>query len=79
MPQTNPWTGRHASVSHFAPLFRYDHLPAHLQPVSKTFADAANQILTLCPTDGPELTVTLRKLWEAKNSAVVHNGFCQDQ
>lgn len=68
---------RHPSTQHFVPLFRYSHLPEHLQAVSKPIHDVAAQMVTMLP-DGPELTVALRKLWEAKNSLVVHAGFCQE-
>lgn len=73
----DPWDERHPSVQHFKSLFRYDHLPVPLKQVSQIFHDAAVDLLDLSPQDGPELTVALRKLWEAKNSAVVHNGFCK--
>jgi hypothetical protein len=68
---------RHPGTRHFAPLFAYAHLPQHLQDVSRPIHDAAQQMVDLLP-DGPELTAGLRKLWEAKNSFVVHAGFCQD-
>lgn len=67
---------RHPDTRHFAALFRYDHLPPHLQLVSKPIADVAEHLIGMLP-DGPELTEGLRKLWEAKNSFVVHAGFCQ--
>lgn len=56
--------------------FEYKHLPEHLQEVSKPFHDCANQ---LCDSvvQGPERTVALRKLLEAKDAAVraaVHPG-----
>jgi len=65
----NPWQDRHPSVRHFAPLFRYDHLPAALQQVSAPFGELAVQLLGLVP-DGPELSAALRKLLEAKDCAV---------
>jgi hypothetical protein len=74
----DPWAERHPSVKHFQPLFHYDQLPVPLRQVSQIFHDAAVDLLDLSPQDGPELTVALRKLWEAKNSAVVHNGFVRD-
>lgn len=49
--------------------FAYQHLPPHLQAVSKGFSDLAESICDL--TDpGPERTVALRKLLEAKDAAV---------
>lgn len=49
--------------------FEYAHLPEHLQSVSKPFGELAEQ---LCETiePGPERTVALRKLLEAKDAAV---------
>lgn len=49
--------------------FKYDHLPALLQATSKPFCLLAEQIASdLQP--GPERTVALRKLLEAKDAAV---------
>lgn len=49
--------------------FAYDHLPKHLQDVSGGFHSLAHD---LCATlePGPERTVALRKLLEAKDAAV---------
>ena len=68
---------RHAETRHFGPMFAYDHLPSHLQAVSKPCHDLAQQMIDQLP-DGPELTAGLRSLWEAKNSFVVHAGFLQE-
>lgn len=49
--------------------FVYTHLPAHLQEASKPFGDLAELIVgTIDP--GPERTVAIRKLLEAKDAAV---------
>lgn len=48
--------------------FSYDRLPSHLQEISKPFADLAH--LMAHTLDGPELTVGLRKLLEAKDCCV---------
>lgn len=49
--------------------FKFDHLPPHLQSASSPFWDVACQITsTIDP--GPERTVALRKLLEAKDAAV---------
>lgn len=61
----------HYATSHAARLFRFDHLPAHLQAVSRPFHDLAEWLINEHP-DGPELTVALRKLTEAKDAAVRH-------
>lgn len=49
-------------------FFRYDHLPEHLQEVSKPFGELADRIVKL--PRNQERTVALRKLLEAKDSAV---------
>ena len=49
--------------------FAYAHLPEHLQGVSSPFGDLANFIIQNVPP-GPEQTVALRKLLEAKDAAV---------
>lgn len=51
--------------------FKYDHLPVHLQEISKPFCDIATSISKddrFC--DPAETTVALRKLLEAKDAAV---------
>lgn len=49
--------------------FAFTHLPEKLQAISSPFGDLANHI---CNTveQGPERTVALRKLLEAKDAAV---------
>jgi len=49
--------------------FEFGHLPPKLQPVSSLFWDLACQLCALVPP-GPERTVSLRKLLEAKDAAV---------
>lgn len=49
--------------------FRYEHLPQHLQSVSQRFAELAKAMCHECEP-GPERTVALRKLLEAKDAAV---------
>jgi len=56
--------------------FAFDHLPAYLQEVSKPFHGLATLICTKVNV-GPERTVALRKLLEAKDAAVratIHPG-----
>lgn len=50
-------------------FFAYDHLPEHLQIVSKPFGGLANQLVETLPAN-PERTTALRKLLEAKDCAV---------
>jgi hypothetical protein len=49
--------------------FKYAHLPPHLQKASGPFCDLAERICAEIPS-GPERTVALRKLLEAKDAAV---------
>lgn len=50
-------------------FFTYEHLPAHLQAVSKPFCELAGHIVGTLPRN-PERTVALRKLLESKDCAV---------
>jgi ferritin-like protein len=50
-------------------FFKYEHLPEHLQAVSKPFCELATQIADTLP-ENPETTTALRKLLEAKDCAV---------
>lgn len=50
-------------------FFAYEHLPPHLQEISKPFGLLAEQIVASLPRN-PERTVALRKLLEAKDAAV---------
>lgn len=50
-------------------LFAYTHLRDDLQEVSKPFFDLAHRLANTVPA-GPERTVALRKLLEAKDAAV---------
>lgn len=49
--------------------FKYDHLPEHLQAVSRPFGELAQHLADTIP-GSPELTVALRKLLESKDAAV---------
>ena len=49
--------------------FAYAHLPDHLQAVSRPFGELAEKICQEIE-GGPERTVALRKLLEAKDAAV---------
>ena len=50
-------------------FFAYDHLPEHLQAVSRPFWALAEKIVETLPSN-PERAVALRKLLEAKDCAV---------
>lgn len=62
-------TKLHPNVQHLLNLFEYEHLPQYLQSVSKPFSDMAHQMSNSLH-GGPELTVGLRKLLEAKDCMV---------
>jgi len=50
-------------------FFSFAHLRADLQPISRPFSDLAHFLVSEIPA-GPERTVALRKLLEAKDAAV---------
>lgn len=50
-------------------FFKYDHLPPHLQAVSKPFCELAEKLDEELPRNA-ETTTALRKLLEAKDCAV---------
>lgn len=49
--------------------FNYEHLPAHLQEVSKPIGELARQMVSELP-DNEEREIGLRKLLEAKDALV---------
>lgn len=49
--------------------FKFDHLPEHLQEVSKDFSELAHQMVVR-GGEGAEVMAGLRKLLEAKDCAV---------
>lgn len=49
--------------------FTYAHLPPHIQPVSKAFAELASKIETSM-TWSPQKDLCMQKLLEAKDCAV---------
>lgn len=61
---------RHPATVAMLRTFRWDHLPPHLQRVSRPFGELAHETADRLP-DGPELTACLRKLRESKDCAVV--------
>lgn len=50
--------------------FEYGHLPDHLAEVSARFHSLAHEVALEFGLEGPEVTVCLRKLLEAKDCAV---------
>jgi ferritin-like protein len=59
----------HPATASILRHFRYEHLPEHLQRVSRRFFDLAQALAADLPDD-PETTASLRKLLEAKDCAV---------
>jgi len=62
-------TARHAATAGVLKHFRYQHLPAHLQEISRAFADLAVQMADKLP-EGADLTHGLRNLLAAKDDCV---------
>lgn len=58
----------HPATEAMLPFFSYEHLPDHLQEISRPICEMAH----LCAErlEGPELTAGLRKLLEAKDCMV---------
>lgn len=56
------------AISHVLQFFKFDHLPPHLQAVSKPFHDLAHELVK--GATNQETTVGLRKLLEAKDCFV---------
>jgi len=54
---------------HIMQFFAWQHLPEHLQKISRPFGEMADNIEQMLPRN-PERTVALRKLLEAKDAAV---------
>lgn len=54
---------------HILQYFAYEHLPTHLQAVSKPFGDHARLLVETLPNN-QERVHALRKLLEAKDCAV---------
>lgn len=59
----------HPAIRHVLQFFKYDHLPPHLQEISRPFGELAQVVAARAP-DNQESTVALRKLLEAKDAAV---------
>ena len=58
-----------AMTNNLLQFFTYEHLPAHLQEISKPFGELAHKLEEILPSN-PEKTTTFRKLLEAKDCAV---------
>jgi hypothetical protein len=58
----------HTSVRDILRHFSYEHLPEHLQEISKPLCELAHNMAR--KGKGPELTAGLRKLLEAKDCFV---------
>ncbi len=69
MPDPQNTADRHPAVAGLLRYFEWQHLPPHLQAVSMPCSDIAHWMADNVP-NGPELTVGLRKLLEAKDCFV---------
>lgn len=58
----------HPSTEAILGFFAWEHLPPHLQAISRPFGELAHEMAA--KLDGPELTAGLRKLLEAKDCMV---------
>lgn len=58
----------HPATEALLAFFAYDHLPEQLQEISRPFGELAHKMAD--ELDGPEVTVGLRKLLEAKDCMV---------
>lgn len=66
---TTPASALAPPSEHILQFFAWEHLPKHLQAVSRPFGELAQDLVTSLPRN-PERTVALRKLLEAKDAAV---------
>ena len=60
---------RHPATRHMLQFFTYDHLPPHLQDISRPVCELAKSMVEMIE-DGPELTVGLRFLLQGKDALV---------
>lgn len=60
----------HPAIAALLEFFDYQHLPPELADISRLFHSLAHCLAGNPNLDGPELTVALRKLLEAKDCAV---------
>lgn len=60
----------HPETERLLSYFKYDHLPPERQRISAPFGELARHLVEDLELTGPETTVALRKLVEAKDCAV---------
>jgi hypothetical protein len=60
----------HPSAEDKMRYFSYHQLPEHLQVISKPFSDLAYHLAEELDLEGPQFTLCLQKLIEAKDCAV---------
>jgi hypothetical protein len=60
----------HPATEALLRFFEYEHLPDHLQDISRPFHRLAHDLAGREDLQGAELTVALRKLLESKDCAV---------
>lgn len=61
---------RHPAITELLRFFDYEHLPEHLQRISRPFSLLAYGMVEALPAGGAELTAGLRKLLESKDCMV---------
>jgi hypothetical protein len=64
----SPRVELHPATAQVLRFFAFEHLPPKLQEISQPFHELAERVAH--ELDGPEATVCLRKLLEAKDCAV---------
>lgn len=67
--ENRPVADLHPATEAILRHFRWNHLPEHLQAVSRPVGELAHEMASTLP-QGPELTTGLRKLLEAKDCLV---------
>jgi len=65
-----PETAVHPATKQLLPYFEFEHLPPDLRRVASRFEALAEHLVYHSGLTGPELTVGLRKLLEAKDCCV---------
>ena len=68
MIRVDPAAPLHPATEGMLVFFTFEHLPSQLAEISEPFHDLAHKIAR--NLEGPEATVALRKLLEAKDCAV---------
>lgn len=68
-PPPSDFTAEELAANDVLKYFHYNHLPPHMQAISKRFCALAKAIVQECPRS-PQRTIALNKLLESKDAAV---------